>query len=251
LAYGQLPAPWFAAGSNPGDYEMGSDANVSFTGQASTTIESKIADPRGFGTAMQNSPADKYLGKRVRMSAYVKTEKVENAAGLWMRVDGPAGTVLSFDNMHNRSIEGTTDWKRYEIVLDVPENSAAVAFGILLAGKGQAWVDGLRFEVVGKDVPTTNMPDEVAASPHPVVQSGPPPKAVMDWVRANAIPLKTVEAGNGFEDLQPLKQVVGDARIVALGEATHGTREFFQLKHRLIEFRQAEWAFLCLPLKRT
>jgi erythromycin esterase len=56
------------------------------------------------------------------------------------------------------------------------------------------------------------------------------------WIRASAIPIATVEAGNGFSDLEPLRRVIGDARIVSLGEATHGTREFFQLKHRLLEF---------------
>ena len=34
--------------------------------------------------------------------------------------------------------------------------------------------------------------------------------------------------------MQPLKKVVGDARIVSIGEATHGMREFFQLKHRML-----------------
>jgi hypothetical protein len=52
------------------------------------------------------------------------------------------------------------------------------------------------------------------------------------WVAANAIPIEAVEAGHGFRDLQPFREVIGDARIVALGESTHGTREFFQLKHR-------------------
>ncbi|HEX5758243.1 MAG TPA: erythromycin esterase family protein [Thermoanaerobaculia bacterium] len=39
-------------------------------------------------------------------------------------------------------------------------------------------------------------------------------------------------------DLAPLREVVGDARVVALGEATHGTREFFHLKHHLRWMRQ-------------
>ena len=52
------------------------------------------------------------------------------------------------------------------------------------------------------------------------------------WVAANAIPIEAVEAGHGFRDLQPFREVIGDARIVALAESTHGTREFFQLKHR-------------------
>lgn len=67
--------------------------------------------------------------------------------------------------------------------------------------------------------------------------------AVAEWVRSAAIRLQTVEAGHGFADLQPLKRVIGDARIVSLGEATHGTREFFQLKHRLLEFLATEMGF--------
>lgn len=43
--------------------------------------------------------------------------------------------------------------------------------------------------------------------------------------------------------MAPLKKIVGDARIVALGEATHGTREFFQLKHRMLEFLVTQMGF--------
>jgi erythromycin esterase-like protein len=70
-----------------------------------------------------------------------------------------------------------------------------------------------------------------------------------DWVRKHAIPLQTVEAGHGFDDLQPLAEVVGNARIVALGEATHGTREFFQLKHRLIEFLASQKGFTIFSIE--
>jgi erythromycin esterase-like protein len=65
----------------------------------------------------------------------------------------------------------------------------------------------------------------------------------VDWIRSSAIRLTTTEAGRGFVDLQPLKRVVGDARIVSLGEATHGSREFFQLKHRMLEFLASEMGF--------
>ena len=73
--------------------------------------------------------------------------------------------------------------------------------------------------------------------------------AVAEWVRSTAIPLRTVEAGHGFADLQPLKPVVGNARIVSLGEATHGTREFFQLKHRLLEFLATEMGFTIFSIE--
>ena len=67
--------------------------------------------------------------------------------------------------------------------------------------------------------------------------------AAGEWLRANAIPFETTEPGSGFEDLMPLKELIGDARIVALGEATHGTHEFFQMKHRLVEFLVEEMGF--------
>ena len=74
-------------------------------------------------------------------------------------------------------------------------------------------------------------------------------KPIVDWVRANAIPLQTPEARRGFADLQKLKQVVGGARIVSLGEATHGSREFFQLKHRMMEFLASEMGFTIFSIE--
>jgi erythromycin esterase len=72
---------------------------------------------------------------------------------------------------------------------------------------------------------------------------------LLSWVRQHAVPLKAVEAGCGFSDLQPLKPVIGSARIVALGEATHGTREFFRLKHRLLEFLVTEMEFTSFAME--
>jgi len=66
---------------------------------------------------------------------------------------------------------------------------------------------------------------------------------VQAWIRSKAIPLSSVAAGSGFTDLQPLKAVVGKAQVVGLGEATHGTKEFFQLKHRMLEFLVEEMGF--------
>ena len=67
--------------------------------------------------------------------------------------------------------------------------------------------------------------------------------AEIQWLKANAIPFDTTDPNNSFEDLMPLKKIIGDARIVALGEATHGTHEFFQMKHRMLEFLVEEMGF--------
>lgn len=70
-----------------------------------------------------------------------------------------------------------------------------------------------------------------------------------EWIRANAIRLSTPEAGHGFVDMQALKPVIGNARIVSLSEATHGTREFCQLKHRMLECLAMEMGFTIFSIE--
>lgn len=149
---------WFLSGSDPFNYEMGIDREVVHEGKASGYLKSKtVLDSTNFATMMQQFKADKYIGKRIRLSGYLKTKDVETFAGMWMRVDNPSDDVLQFDNMSNRPIKGTTNWNRYSIVLDVPPGSAVISFGIILSGRGQVWVDRITFEEVGKDVETTNL----------------------------------------------------------------------------------------------
>lgn len=162
----QIPIGWRARGPNPQDYEVSLDTKVYHGGKASGYIKSRgSATADGYGTLMQPMKADNYLGKRVRLSGYIKGSNVEGTAQLWMRVEDKQRVLLSFDNMDNRPITGTTDWKKYEIVLDVPENSLGIAFGLLLSGQGQVWIDDLELKVVGQDVTSTNMEEEVKADP--------------------------------------------------------------------------------------
>lgn len=78
---------------------------------------------------------------------------------------------------------------------------------------------------------------------------GPPPEEVVAWLKREGVPLTTPEAGHGFDDLRPFGRMIGTARIVGLGEATHGTREFFQLKHRLLEYLVAEHGFTLFAIE--
>jgi len=150
-----LPRGWMTG--NPESYESGIDREIFREGEASAYLKSKTTSPKDFGTIYQTFSARKYAGKRVRMSAFVKAEKVAEWAGLWMRVDGATQEEmnLAIDNMYNRPITGTEDWKEYEIVLDVPEEGVWIVFGILLDGPGTVWVDDFSFKEVSRWVPVT------------------------------------------------------------------------------------------------
>lgn len=156
----KLPGGWFRAGSKPAAYFMGMDKGAGKDKNDVITIRSKDKLISGFGTVMQSFLSEKYLGERVRMTGYIKTKDVDEWAGLWLRVDGKKrGSVLAFDNMKDgkadRSVKGTTDWTKYEIVLDISEKTRNISFGVLLSGTGQVWFDKIEFEVVNHKTETT------------------------------------------------------------------------------------------------
>jgi len=155
--YAEVPKGWFMAGSKPTEYESSVDTGNAYAGQPSAYLRSKKPEvPEGFGTLMQNFSAEQYVGKRVRFSAFVKSENIERWAGLWMRVDGKPGQTLSFDNMQDRPIKGTSAWRNCEVVLDVPAGALGIYFGILLDGPGTVWMNSAKFEEVATSIPTTD-----------------------------------------------------------------------------------------------
>lgn len=62
-------------------------------------------------------------------------------------------------------------------------------------------------------------------------------------VRAAIIPLASLHSGTSLDDLAGWEKTLDGVRVVGLGEATHGTREFFTLKHRLVEHLVLEHGF--------
>ena len=151
---------WYKAGSKPESYEIGVETEKYNNGDV-YFMNSIAVVTEGFGTIMKDIKPDSYKGKRVKLSSFIKTENIESYAGMWMRIDSyEAGKMLGFDNMNNRPIKGTTDWKKYEITLDVPDNSAGIFYGVLAAGSGHVWLTEPTLEIVGEDIPVTNLLSE-------------------------------------------------------------------------------------------
>lgn len=157
--YATAPKGWQMAGSAPQDYEVGTQSTVDGPPQAVAYLRSNTEKAHGFGTLMQSFSADRYAGHRVRLSAEVKSDRLSQWAGLWMRADKEAKPV-AFDNMHDRAIRGSQSWQHYDVVLDIPPDATSLHFGILLVGSGEVDVSGLKFEIL----PNPRIP-----------QLGPPP----------------------------------------------------------------------------
>lgn len=153
-----FPGGWHKAGSHPHSYNMGIDDKGSAAGGPCSAIFSVEEVGHGFGTLMTYLPkAESYRGKRIRLSGYMRTENVKDWAGFWLRVDMPDNSTGEFDNMSNRAVKGTTDWQKYEVVLNVDPSATAIAYGVLMTEVGKVWFDRVSIEIVGDEVASTTL----------------------------------------------------------------------------------------------
>jgi erythromycin esterase len=224
-------------GFSNGEYVVRIDPAMTYAGAAVLSLRGAGGGANAFGANGWRIALDAYRGKRARLSAAVKTAGVETNASIWLRVDGP---TTMFDNMMpGRGLTGTHDWTKLTVVLDVPADATAIVGGaLLIAPHGQMWVADPRIDIVPASVALTGGAiggDETAppvpTAPH--LLDAAQRAAALAALRAAEAPLTTVDPGAVRSDLAPFERAVGDARIVGLGEASHGTSEFFSMKDRL------------------
>jgi len=91
--------------------------------------------------------ATKHAGKTIKMSAWAKvhTDDLNSRVRLWLRVIRPAG-IGFFDYMHDRPIRNP-EWAEYTITGPIAVDDQEIAFGALVDGEGEFFLDGFRFTV--------------------------------------------------------------------------------------------------------
>jgi erythromycin esterase-like protein len=276
-----IGAPW-AWSASAQSHVVGVQVGDAHTGSAAvyvTTTTSAFQAPRLFGspTAVdstgtllaQRLRANAYRGRRVRWSGWLRATGLGGpGAALRMRIDGP-GVTQGFDDMSGRTVMTTAGWARFAVVLDVPADAIGIELGLSLQGSGDLVADDFALEPVADSVAVTDLlsgpepsardsaaqaayyADAPDAPSNPGFESLGTVLGAAAWLATRATPLTTTQPGADLADLAPLREMVGSARIVGMGEATHGTREFFQLKHRVFQFLVREMGFTHFAIEAT
>ena len=137
---GQVPDAWRSPTTT--NYEATLTAERPQSGKYAAVLQSKEGSSSGasFGNLMQAIDVTPFRGRRVRFRASVRVES--GRAQLWMRVDRAANKPGFFDNMMDRPIT-SAQWREYEITGDVDEDATVLNIGVILPGKGKAWLDAV------------------------------------------------------------------------------------------------------------
>jgi hypothetical protein len=146
------------------DFKTQADPAVTHSGLPSLRLTSTTAKPtestgslRVINANTHDIDLSKLLGKRIRISAYIKSENVQNNAGMFLIANSSTENQWeTFDPGLDRSLTGTTDWKKIDIVFDVYPKTTGIQCGFQLSGAGTVWMDDVRIEIVDDSVPTTD-----------------------------------------------------------------------------------------------
>lgn len=179
---------------------------------------------------------DLAAGRTLRVEAWFKADSLGNG---WFKVffHDAAGNDLG-QGADVKPLAGTYDWKRIELENEVPEGAASATVFVLLVMPGELWVDGAEAALRG----------EAKALPPP----DPLDPAVKKWLDRHAVAIDTLAFDAPLRDLAPLRALVGDARIVQLGEQSHMDGATFRAKARLARFFHESMGFSVIwPLHET
>jgi len=145
---------WHVWSPNPNDYSVTTDRNTTHNGRPTLCITytpSGIAPKESWMWWGQDiRRPDKYRGKTVRMTAWVKTEKVAGSVILNLRPKGPFFKLLDQYKMVGNRFSGSSDWTLRTVTRGIPKETQCLDSGFAFHGSGKVWIDmeSLKYEIV-------------------------------------------------------------------------------------------------------
>ncbi len=242
VAYPLRPWGWslgWSAFSSGRSATFNRDSTVVAQGKWSLRVSvpdsAPVIDP---AVMMLQVPAAFARGKVLTLRGTVRTAELAGRAEFTLEAWGdrriPAGDTARYTARD----AGFHETRLRIAVPDDPEiHSIVIQAGV--AGHGTAWFDGLELAVNGR---------KVEAIPGTAL---PPTRDELAWLRGQATPLVTVDPTRDgpAPDLAAVDRIIGDACVVGLGESTHGTREFFEAKARIIRHLVRDGGFRVVAME--
>jgi erythromycin esterase len=158
------------------------------------------------------------------------------------------GRVAAIDSLRLADAAAASDapsttptWEPLRLHLAFPADTAVHSLVLTIAADGPAdrRFDAFELWVAGR---------RLLALP---VAASVPRRRDLAWLASQSRPLREPEDGDaiGAAARTLFDSIVGGARVVGLGESTHGTREFFQAKHALIDHAVRDLGFRVVAIE--
>lgn len=153
----EFPQNWEKGGSWAGNFKMEFEKSELKEGKQSIKLYSKPEEIYGSGTVEQRFSGINYRGKKLKLTAWVKTSDVKYWTSLFIGFDQEnAENSFSTEGsniMKLEKIRGYHDWIQISTERDVPWNTEIIKIGLVLFGKGCVWADGMELTAIDAFIP--------------------------------------------------------------------------------------------------
>ena len=225
-----LPKIWYTEGDG---ISISLDSLEKHNGKFSLKIETHNKSTTN-GTFIGRLPIETFAGKNIEYKGWIKTKELINGyAKLWFSVDDANGEKTEFNDIHDYRLTGDNDWTQVSIKMDLEKDLKNIRIGGIFTGEGIAWFDDLELYINGeKYIDNVNF-EKTSLSQKEISE-----------IKKYIYPLSTFEPDNtDTKDLKVLNKLIGNSKVVALGEVSHGSSEIFKMKNRIFQYMAANNGF--------
>jgi serine/threonine protein kinase len=160
-----VPAGWSARQEKQHEYRVSIDDEVVHQGKSSLFIRSLVREPVGTVRVFQSFTANRYRGKRVRLSGFLRSSNITGVAWLLLHVDVTPEYQDACTCDGGVHLSGTTSWQKHELVMEIPAGAHSIDLSLYVQGDGALWANGIGFEEVNPSTPLTQETGLVKSGP--------------------------------------------------------------------------------------
>lgn len=147
-----LPNAWTKSGTWASSYSMKIKPNEGLNNSNALLLESIGKNIMGSGAIIQTISSSNYVGKRIKLSAYIKTENVNNFACLVLcsqqNVANFWNNDASVSDDKKTFLKGNHTYKKIDCYLNVTDNFGNIVLGAMIKGEGKIWLDRFNLEII-------------------------------------------------------------------------------------------------------
>jgi erythromycin esterase len=215
--YNGQPRKWVIEGEGEYYYAKIDSTTDAHEGKKSLNLELK----NGEAYVFLSLPQSLVKGKTVSISGFLKSKKFDSLQVLLGFRDPQGGKPSMVPLQEPKNNEWQALENQTSISSDFKSDKLLVA--LVVIGSGKISFDDVTIKVDGNEIGNAS-PDF----------KEPTQKEIND-LNNSVIPI-TLEQKSELKDLESLDKVIGNSKIVALGENSHGSAPIYKLKLRLVQY---------------
>jgi erythromycin esterase len=167
-------------------------------------------------------PGKLIAGKDIQVEGYFKSASSDSLQAMLMFRNPNGGRPIPSQPNNSKSKE----WEIISHQASFPDNysSDRLLIALMANGTGRFRFDNVKIKIGGQEY-GNGVPEFRA-----------PTKGEIEALDKRIVPIKYLEASSGIKDLLPLKNIIGNSSIIALGENSHGSSSIYKLKLRMVKY---------------